>query len=184
MNSDRNHDRELSALISAMLDGGATAAQESRLGELLRDNPNAQEFYVDWCKTHALLRQELGGRCGFSTIAAQTSADVIGSEFDKPNLPGKIDDPESSRDDSSSLGGYAPIVIQPFPDSSSPLAFPLGGFVFSYGAAAVIVMIGILIGWAYQVSIPRPGRQEVAKVGPGLRRKVSAPRKKWSSSAA
>ena len=45
---------------------------------------------------------------------------------------------------------------------------PLGGFLFSYVAAVVIVGVGLLIGWAYQVSIPRSDHQvrETARVAP------------------
>ena len=44
-----------------MLDGQMTAAEESRLADLLRDDPEIQQVYLDFCWTHALLRRELGG---------------------------------------------------------------------------------------------------------------------------
>ena len=85
MNSERKRDEELSTLLSAMLDGQMTTAEESRLGDLLRSNPGAQEFYLDYCATHALLRQELGGRCDIASLG-----DCTGKEgspiFDRPRL--------------------------------------------------------------------------------------------------
>ena len=74
MNSEHEQESELSVLLSTMLDGQMTAAQELRLGDLLRDNPEAQEVYLDCCRTHALLRQELGGRCEISTSAGDDAA--------------------------------------------------------------------------------------------------------------
>ena len=56
MNPERKPDQELSMLLSAMLDGQMTAVEESRLADLLRDNPDAQESYLDYCRTHALER--------------------------------------------------------------------------------------------------------------------------------
>ena len=53
--------------------------------------------------------------------------------------------------------------------------YPFGSFVFSYAAAVVIVGIGLLIGWAYQVSIPRPDQRESVHVALPPSRPTSDP---------
>ena len=60
MTPDQEHHGELQALLSAMFDGQMTAAEQTRLADLLRDDTEAQQTYLDFCWTHALLRRELG----------------------------------------------------------------------------------------------------------------------------
>ena len=59
MTPDQEPRNELQTLLSAMFDGQMTAAEQVRLADLLRDDPEAQQTYVDFCWTHALLRREL-----------------------------------------------------------------------------------------------------------------------------
>ena len=61
---------------------------------------------------------------------------------------------------------------------------PLGGFLFSYVAAAMIVAVGMLIGWAYQVSIPRSDRPKLSRLPSGPRRRTSTRSPKSFLSAA
>ena len=63
MTPDRPDHGELQTLLSAMFDGQMTAAERTRLADLLSDNPEAQQTYLDFCWTHALLRRELSA-CG------------------------------------------------------------------------------------------------------------------------
>ena len=60
MTPDQEPRNELQTLLSAMFDGQMTAAEQVQLADLLRDDPEAQQTYVDFCWTHALLRRELG----------------------------------------------------------------------------------------------------------------------------
>ena len=125
-------------LLSAMLDGQMTAAEESRLGDLLRDNPDAQEFYLDYCRTHALLRQELGGRCDIASLAGEEAAGAVGSGDGMPSLLGEMGGRQFSGDDPPASVPFPSIVLQPSSDRA-PLFSPLGSFVFSYSLAALIV---------------------------------------------
>jgi hypothetical protein len=149
MDPKREPDHELSLLLSAMLDGQMTAAEESRLAGLLRDNPNAQEVYLDCCRTHALLRQELGGRCDIASLAGEGEAGSIG-DMSSPLADGQ-----------SASVPFPSIILQPS-SHPAPLFSPLGSFVFSYSLAALIVGIGMLIGWACKVSV----QEQVAKAPP------------------
>ncbi len=59
-------------------------------------------------------------------------------------------------------------MIEPSPALPAPAStlYPFGSFVFSYAAAVVIVGIGLLLGWAYQVSTPRPDQRESVRLVP------------------
>jgi hypothetical protein len=148
MNTEHEQDRGLSTLLSVMLDGQMTAAEESRLGDLLRDNPAAQEVYLDCCRTHALLRQELGGRCDISSLAG----DAAGSADETPSLLGAMDGRQFSIGNPPACVPFPSIVIEAAVDRA-PQFSPLGGLAFSYSLAALIVGVGMLIGWACKVSV-------------------------------
>jgi hypothetical protein len=153
MNSELRPDQELSALVSAMLDGELTAADESRLADLLRDNVDAQERYLDYCRTHALLRQELGGRCDIAALAGEAAVAAAASAVETQNPFGETGRRQFSTDDPPV--SLPSIVLQPFSDQN-PQFSPLGSFVLSYALAAVIIGAGILIGWACKVSNHQP----------------------------
>ncbi len=149
MNSEREPDRELSMLLSVMLDGELTAAEETRLAGLLRDNPDAQDDYLDFCKTHALLRQELGGRCDMASLGdcpdfcvsknGTVPFDALGTIHSAIEMPiplGDMGDRQFSGDDLTASVPFPSIVLQPGSDRA-PLFSPLGGFAFSYGAGGV-----------------------------------------------
>jgi ferric-dicitrate binding protein FerR (iron transport regulator) len=46
---------ELEALLAALSDGTLDAAQKKRLSQILREHPDARQFYLDYCQMHALL---------------------------------------------------------------------------------------------------------------------------------
>ncbi len=160
MNFERQPDQELSLLLSAMLDGQMTDAEESRLAELLRDNPDAQESYLDYCRTHALLRQELGGRCDVAALAGEEAVAAAGSAVEPPGPLAKIGNRRFLGDNPPASAPFPSIVLQPFSDQNPAFA-PLGNFVFSYSLAALIIGVGMLIGWACKVS-----NQQVASAPP------------------
>jgi ferric-dicitrate binding protein FerR (iron transport regulator) len=53
--------QEMSDLCSAAADGQLTPTQTERLNELVRDDPQARRFYVDYLEVHALLQWRHGG---------------------------------------------------------------------------------------------------------------------------
>ena len=52
--------KALAVLLSNLVDGEFASEQIEELDRLLKDNPIAQQFYLDYISTHALLRQEIG----------------------------------------------------------------------------------------------------------------------------
>ncbi len=131
---------ELLELIDALCDGVITPAQHGRLQQQLAAEPAARQLYFDYLDLRLQLRQW-----------QRTSA---GERFLG------IDALESA--------AAAPIVIQapPLHAPVSPIYSPIGSFAFSYLVAAVVVGLGLLIGWAFQVPNPRVDRQETTKVSP------------------
>ena len=63
-----------------------------------------------------------------------------------------------------------PIVIDPTPIRYSPV----GSFVFSHIAAAVILGIGLLIGLAWRISLPSPEKQDSIATNPQAVGRITA----------
>ena len=128
---------ELLELINALCDGVITPAQHGRLQQQLAAEPAARQLYFDYLDLRLQLRQwqrtAAGERC-------------LGIDAPEPVSP-------------------APILIQapPLHAPVSPIYSPIGSFAFSYLVAAVVVGLGLLVGWAFQVPNPRVDRQETVK---------------------
>ncbi len=129
---------ELAELLSRLCDGGIGQADWERLETLLLDDPAAQDFYRRFVALDVELAWRAAGR------------------------------PASSQFDPADPAATAPVIIEASPSLHTPAStfYPFGSFVFSYAAAVVIVGIGLLIGWAYHVSIPRPDQRESVHVTP------------------
>jgi hypothetical protein len=137
---------ELRELLAALREDVLTEKQAERLTSLLHDDGEARQMYIRYMAieaylhgnntfdSHRVLPKQLG-----TPVDRQGSGDALTS--DVPGLP---------------------IVIQT-PTGFPSMANPLGGWMFSYLAAIVIVGIGLLIGWMCQVSISSGNHQEVAR---------------------
>ncbi len=129
---------ELADLLSRLCDGEIGQADWDRLETLLLNDPAAQDLYRRFVALDVELAWRGAGR------------------------------PAPSHFDPAISGPVPPVIIE----ASSPLQapastfYPFGSFVFSYAAAVVIVGIGLLIGWVYQVSITRPDQRESVHVAP------------------
>ncbi len=55
--------REMERLLTAMTDGTLAEGDRRRLGELVRDEPDARRLYLDYCQMHALLKSAHGVLC-------------------------------------------------------------------------------------------------------------------------
>jgi len=51
---------ELEALLAALSDGTLDPAAKKRLSQILREHPDARQFYLDYCQMHALLQSAHG----------------------------------------------------------------------------------------------------------------------------
>jgi hypothetical protein len=135
MTTDRE---ELFELFEALCDGAITPAQHERLQHRLATDAAARQLYFDYLDLRLHLRQWQRASSGEHPSFGIETPDAV------PPAPIVIQ---------ASLPLHAPV---------SAIYSPLGSFAFSYLVAAVIVGIGLMIGWAYQVPNPRTDHREMA----------------------
>jgi hypothetical protein len=114
---------ELRSLAEAVCNGTITAAQYERLNALLSADESAARFYATYVRMHGLL------------LWHWRDADV--SPVSSPAVPFIVE-------------------TSPFGGAETPLManlFSAGGYLFSYSLAALIVGIGLLVGWACQMPV-------------------------------
>ncbi len=134
---------EFRSLLARLADGPITPHEKERLNAMLAADARAQQMFADYAMLEACLEMVWTSGEGQLTETSETG------------------EPES-------IAAALPVVIEGVPDLHAPVS-PLytgGSFLFSYAAALVIVGLGLLIGWAYQVSIPRTEHGETVQVGP------------------
>jgi hypothetical protein len=147
MFENRDSAEELRELLAALREDSINDAQAERLAELLRDDAEARRTYIRYMAITAYLH-------GNRRDSRDTNAGEAGASDDWRGLSGEL----------GRETGCPPIVVE------SPVGTPLvlaslGGFAFSYAAAVVIVGIGLLVGWACQVSAPQSDWQAVVDKG-------------------
>jgi hypothetical protein len=128
---------EFRGLLGRLADGPMTPDETRRFNELLAADVRAQQMFVDYAMLDACL--EMVWTSGEGQLRETCEAAEL-----------------------ESVAGPLPVVIEGVSDLHAPLSarYPGGSFLFSYAAAVLIVGLGLLIGWAYQVSIPRSDRPE------------------------
>jgi hypothetical protein len=127
---------ELTELLSRLCDGEIGQANWERVEALLLHDLAAQDLYRRFMALDVELAWRAAGRPALS----------------------RFDPPASTPVAAAIIEASAPL------HAPASTLYPFGSFVFSYAAAVVIVGIGLLIGWAYQVSIPRPDHRASAQV--------------------
>lgn len=70
---DPNKKKELSILVNTLLDESLTEADQQRLAELLQGDPEAQEYYAEYCQVHAMLAWEHGVLADVAFDSAKTT---------------------------------------------------------------------------------------------------------------
>jgi hypothetical protein len=130
---------ELRGLLARCDDVPLTPAETERLNELLASDGQAQQMFADFAMLNTCLdmvwtsgERHEAGEAAFPEFASPQNAMPVVPAF--PVL-------------------HAPV---------SALHSPFGNFVLSYGVAATVVAVGLLIGWACRVSIPSADHQQAA----------------------
>jgi hypothetical protein len=129
---------ELRGLLARCAGAPMSQQEIGRLNELLGADSQAQQMFADYAMLDACLEMVWNG---------DDEQDIgdFGCE--------SVHEEEAS-----------PIVIQASPALHAPLSsfhLPLGGLMFSYSVAAVVVAVGLLVGWACHVALP-VDRQDIA----------------------
>jgi hypothetical protein len=153
MTEPREPTAEFESLLAAAIDGRLSESDRARLERMLEEDGEARESYIDQVVLHAMLRWEHALPLGIeaNNSDARTTA---------------TDDPASGEVPVEIATPLFPVLLDTPASPHSVFSVPLGGFLFSYAVAAVIVAAGILLGWAYHVSIPQPNRPEIAQQPP------------------
>ena len=131
--------RELCDLCWTLQDGSFSPADVERLERLAEQHPEVHALYAKFMVM-----------CG--ALQWERKADEEGSGF-RVLGSGDAVHPSSLIPHPSSI---PPIIVDPSPTLHSPV----GSFVFSHIAAAVILGIGLLIGLAWRISLPVPEEQK------------------------
>jgi hypothetical protein len=139
MTPDSTQNPTLPRLLAEFFDGALSDADHALLADALRDNPHAQQLYLDYCWTHALLRQELGGAAIFGVEK------VTGGEW---QVASDIHHPKSQ----DLKPKTQPPYLQP-PTLHPPLS-TLHYWAFSYSVATVFLALFLLGSWSYTITHP------------------------------
>ncbi len=132
---------ELETLLAAAVNERLTEADRARLAELLREDGEALDCYVNQVMLHAMLRWEHAPPLGRSPECPVPSCE---SSF--AALPGtEVPSPQPADVHPSSF------ILHP--SSFSTGHSDLVGWLLSYAAATVIVGTAILGAWVYKVSL-------------------------------
>jgi hypothetical protein len=119
---------ELFDLLEALCNGAITPADHQRLEERLAADPAARQFYFDYLDLHLHLQQWRRARA----------------------MPAGVDSNQPSF--------VPPIILDQSPARHSPLftlQSSVGGFLFSYTMAALILGLVLLVGWTWKIHYDR-----------------------------
>ena len=127
---------EVYELADALLSGSLTAEEAQRLERLISSDPNALRHYVRFMHDSATLSQ-----WGRDSSGAESSERPVDAAIEPPHQPEpRTLSPESPL--SLHLHSYPPPPSTPF----------IGGPVFSYMVATVILGVMLISAWAYKIS--------------------------------
>jgi hypothetical protein len=148
MTTDRPPQDELRDLLWSMEEGSISAGGVDRIDELVRGDEKLLRHYIE----HVRLVSDL--RFGLTNRRVQ---DVMARLFDLDR----------------EIFVAPPIILDLSPVRRAPLFTlhsPVGGFLFSYLTATLILGIGLLVGWTWKISHDRqavlgPARQETPLAG-------------------
>ncbi len=154
MLNDSIHD-ELIDLAFAVCDGTAVDAQVDRIEELIAGDPKSRLLYLQCLELHFEMQHRMGNEG--SEVSGQEVAGDQWPVASVTNHKSKIINQKSP----ALAPNPCPTIIL---DTSSPLPSPLAPlpyhvahpFLFSNMISLLIVGIGLLGAWVYQVDIPHP----------------------------
>ena len=148
---------ELETLLTACMEGSCDAAQSQRIERLMEEDPASFDAYIEMMSMHAMLEW----RHGIPAEAASeehSAYNIQRSEVDKSQIPNQ----QLSSPPSSLFPGPLPAIILDTTDIAAPFVpapLPLyvaHPFLFSNLFALLVMGLGLLGAWMYQVDIPRP----------------------------
>ncbi len=170
-------DSELVRLVELMCDGAISPAERDRLESLLENDRDAKLFYIAYLDLHAQMQWMMREECvdeGGSGVRGQGAEGVASGQWlvaseEESGIRGQGSDTANQKSEIRNQKSLAPNLPPPVSivlDDSS-LSAPLSSlpfyishpFVFSNLFALLVIGIGALGAWFYQVDIPHPVAQ-------------------------
>jgi hypothetical protein len=153
-------DRSIADLLASLCDETISPEEMQRLDRLICTDAPVRRLYVEYLDLHARLSYQFHqlAEPAFPLSSEQSDAGPTGELLAEGSL-------SLSSDGLPGAVPFPPIILQNspgFPAFASPQGSPFGSFAISYSLAAIIVGIGLLIGWACQV----PVSQSMARSDP------------------
>ena len=150
-----NHLEEVGRLAGLLLEGALGPADRRRLEEMLLADPAALEYYSDYVDVHCLLH--------WQHAQAESGEQVVdsGQGSETANQQSTIHNPQSF---------VPPIILDLSPAPHTPffnLNSPVGGFLFSYTTAALMLGLALLVGWTWKIHYDRQLAEHSPPQGPG-----------------
>ena len=150
-----NHLEEVGRLTGLLLEGALGPADRRRLEEMLLADPAALEYYSDYVDVHCLLH--------WQHVQAESGEQVVdgGEGSETANQQSTISNQQSI---------VPPIILDLSPAPHTPffnLNSPVGGFLFSYTTAAVILVLALLVGWTWKIHYDRQLAEHSPPHAPG-----------------
>jgi hypothetical protein len=142
-----NNDRSIAELLASLCDETISAEEMERLDRLICSDAAVRRLYMEYLDLHAQL--------SYQFHQPAESSFPVPSEQGEDELSG----PAFPIGGSSASVPFPPIVVHDgsaFATSVASLSSPLGSFALSYSLAAVIVGVGLLVGWACQMPTSQP----------------------------
>ena len=157
---------ELARLVELMCDGAISPAERDRLESLMENNRDAKLFYIAYLDLHAQMQWMMRDE---KEVESGEQSAVSGQQSETENFPspacGREVGGESDWRRSTNSNVNPPIPISIILDTSSPLS-PLPSplyiahpFLFSNLFAILVIGVGVLGAWLYQIDIPQPVAQ-------------------------
>jgi len=135
-------------LIDALCDGSMTPAQAERLEAELLHDAEAQWFYLRRVHLHGTLKWTCMAKSEWQVLKQLKQRGYVGQT-------GSAEERIRGEAVPSSAPGVVPPIIldeSPSPRSWLSNGFRVGGFAFSYGVSAVVMVLLIVFAWASKIS--------------------------------
>ncbi len=141
--------------LAKLIEGELSEAERAELNRLLRDDPSLRELYRKYMLLDALLRWEIAPPLMHVADEGRETGDLEIWRFGDLEIGAAVELPRQLDDNTQSSS----FILHPSSPSLSPLSspFPLrstfvGGPVFSYMVATILLGLMLLGAWAFKVT--------------------------------
>jgi hypothetical protein len=148
-------DRSVAELLASLCDETISPEEAQRLDRLICTEPAVRRAYLEYLDLHARLSYQFHRPPEAMPVGMDSEKWTVDSEEGSGSTVqgSELQDPKSQIQNPSPV--IPPIILDGSPGLHSPLFAlhsPVGGFLFSYTMSALLVGIGLLVGWTWRIS--------------------------------